>query len=217
MSEDKPLFTQIGDLQPGDLGRELDQLDPADSRIAELDIDQVAGAIDPKQLSKKEFVQIIAALNRLADGGAELDLSKMDPDNFARLISRASKDQIDGLMGKPELRNRILDEVFRRMEHHYRRDKAGSTKAVVHWRFSGGNGDDGFDRFESVLADGACKVNTEMHGKPRVTITVGPVDFMKLITRNASAPVLFMTGKLKVKGDLGFAAGLISLFDLPKG
>jgi hypothetical protein len=25
-----------------------------------------------------------------------------------------------------------------------------------------------------------------------------------------------MTGKLKVKGDLGFAAGFMSLFDIPK-
>ncbi|HEX4703571.1 MAG TPA: SCP2 sterol-binding domain-containing protein, partial [Pseudonocardiaceae bacterium] len=30
-----------------------------------------------------------------------------------------------------------------------------------------------------------------------------------------SGAVLFMTGKLKIKGDLGFAAGLTSLFDIP--
>lgn len=217
MSEDKPLFTSIDDLQPGDLIRALDELEADPRLIAELDIDRIAGAIDPKELNRRQFVQIIAALNRLADGGARLDLSRMDADNFARLISRASRDQIEGLMGSPELRGRILDEVFRRMEQHFRPEKAGSTEAVVHWRLSGGSGDGGYDRYESVLGDGTCKVNTEMRGKPRVTITLNPVDFMKLITRNASAPVLFMTGKLKVKGDLGFAAGLISLFDLPRG
>lgn len=217
MSEDKPLSAAIGGLQPAELVTLLEELDAHDSRIGELNIDEVAGLIDPKQLSRKDFVRIIAALDRLANAGAELDLSKMEPNNFARLISRASKDQVDGLLAKPELRQRILDEIFRRMEHHYRPDKAGSTRSVVHWRISGGSGDGGYDRYESVLADGVCKVSTELANKPRVTISVGPVDFLKLITRNASAPVLFMTGKLKVKGDLGFAAGLISLFDLPRG
>ena len=47
-------------------------------------------------------------------------------------------------------------------------------------------------------------------------MTLTPADFLKLATGNASAPVLFMTGKLKVKGDLGFAAGFMSLFNIPK-
>lgn len=217
MTEDKPLSAVIGELQPADLVRLLDELAPDDPRIAELDIDLVAAAIDPKSLSKSDFVRIIAALDRLAIAGAELDLSTMEPNNFARLISRASKDQIQGLLARGELRQRILDEVFRRMGQHYRPEKAGSTRSVVHWRLSGGSGDGGYDRYESVLDDAACTVNRELTGKPRVTISIGPADFLRLITRNASAPVLFMTGKLKVHGDLGFAAGLISLFDLPRG
>ncbi len=33
---------------------------------------------------------------------------------------------------------------------------------------------------------------------------------------DASAPVLFMTGKLKIRGDLAFAAGLTGYFHLPR-
>jgi putative sterol carrier protein len=47
-------------------------------------------------------------------------------------------------------------------------------------------------------------------------VTLAPVEFLKLVTGNASAPLLFMSGKLKVAGDLGFAAGLTSLFNIPK-
>ena len=50
-----------------------------------------------------------------------------------------------------------------------------------------------------------------------MTITLSPYDFLRLITAHASAPVLFMTGRLKVRGDLAFAASLMTLFDLPRG
>ncbi len=59
-------------------------------------------------------------------------------------------------------------------------------------------------------------MNRESTREPRVTITLSPLDFVRLITRTASAPMLFVTGKVKVKGDLGFAAGLTGLFDLPR-
>lgn len=214
MSDDNRDLDSIGELEPKQLVILLEQLDPADERVAS--VYQVVTAIDPRKLNKAEFIRMVSALERLARRGPELDLFGMDAGNGLRLISRASRDQLDGLMRQRQLRVRILHEVFRRMEHYYRPEKAGSTTAVVHWRLTGGEGDGGYDRYESVLGDGRCRMNSEMRGDPRVTITLSPVDFMRLITRNASAPVLFMTGNLKVKGDLGFAAGLTSLFDLPK-
>ncbi|MCC5698778.1 SCP2 sterol-binding domain-containing protein [Klebsiella pneumoniae] len=45
---------------------------------------------------------------------------------------------------------------------------------------------------------------------------MGPVEFIKLVSGNASAPMMFMTGKLKLAGDVGFAAGLTKLFQIPK-
>lgn len=49
-----------------------------------------------------------------------------------------------------------------------------------------------------------------------MTIMVSPVDFLKLASGNSSAPTMFLTGKIKVAGDLGFAAGLTKLFQIPK-
>jgi putative sterol carrier protein len=159
----------------------------------------------------------LAALDRLADEGADVDLSRMDADTFARIITRASADQVQGIMARPRLRARVLGEVFRRMSDHLRADRAAHASAVVHWRLTGGDGEDGYDRWELVIDHGTCVVRRERTRDPRATITVQPTDFLRLITRNASGPVLFMTGRLKVKGDLGFAAGLTSLFELPRG
>ncbi|KAA2263460.1 SCP2 sterol-binding domain-containing protein [Solihabitans fulvus] len=206
----------ISKLSASELIVALKQVDPTDPGIADINIDVIARGIDPKKLGKDEFADLLATLGDLADGGADLDLSKMDPQNFARIISRASKDQVDAVTARPGLRERVLDEVFRRMEVHFRSERAGATKAVVHFRVTGGAGEDGYDRYEAIIEDAECTINKGVTRESRATVTLSPVDFLKLATGNASAPVLFMTGKLKVKGDLGFAAGFMSLFNIPK-
>ncbi|GAB2997519.1 SCP2 sterol-binding domain-containing protein [Saccharothrix stipae] len=204
----------IAKLSPQELISTLKQVDPADPALNDVDIDVIARGIDPKKLGKDEFADLLGALGALADGGADLDLAKMDPQNFARIISRAAKDQIEAVTSRPGLRERVLDEVFRRMEVHFRSDRAGATRAVVHFRLTGGF--DGDDVYEAIIENAECTIDKAATRDPRAVVTLGPVEFLKLATGNASAPVLFMTGKLKVKGDLGFAAGFMSLFNIPK-
>jgi putative sterol carrier protein len=167
------------------------------------------GELDPRKVSQEEFVALLDG----ASAGAEVDLTALRPEQFARLISRASTAQVDAVMARPDLRERILDEVFRRMGEHYRSEQAGSTEAVVRWRIGS---DDDLLRYECVLSGGTCTVSKEPRHEPRVTITLGPTDFLKLASGNASAPMLFMTGKLRVAGDVGFAAGLTKLFQIPR-
>jgi putative sterol carrier protein len=204
----------IAKLSPQELISTLKQVDPGDPALKDVDIDVIARGVDPKTLGRDEFADLLDALGALADGGADLDLAKMDPQNFARIISRASKDQVEAVTSRPGLRERVLDEVFRRMEAHFRSERAGATRAVVHFRLTGGF--DGDDVYEVIIENAECAINKRETRDSRATVTLGPVEFLKLATGNASAPVLFMTGKLKVKGDLGFAAGFMSLFNIPK-
>jgi putative sterol carrier protein len=204
----------IGQLSPRELVALVEQLDPNDDALDDVDIDAIAQLIDPAKLEGDEFVRLIASMQRLS--GASVDVTKMGPQTFARLIDRAARDQLEKVLTYPDLRDLILGEIFRRMQAHLRKDRAAKVEAVVHWRFSGGTGEEGFDRYETVISNGTCTVNRTMTSDPRVTITMPPQDFLRLITTNASAPVLFMTGKLKIRGDLGFAAGMLGLFDLPK-
>jgi len=199
----------IAKLSPTELISTLQQISPDDPALADVNIDVIARGVDPKKLGKADFAALLNALGKLADGGADLDLAKMDPSNFARIISRASKDQIEAVVSDPALRVRVLDEVFRRMEVHFRADRAGATRAVVHFHVLE-------DAYEAIIEDATCVINKGVTREARAVVTLTPADFLKLATGNASAPVLFMTGKLKVKGDLGFAAGFMSLFNIPK-
>ena len=48
-----------------------------------------------------------------------------------------------------------------------------------------------------------------------MTIKVDGVHFLKLAANKASGPVLFMTGKLKLEGDVMLASRLTGFFRIP--
>jgi putative sterol carrier protein len=141
--------------------------------------------------------------------------ASVEPEEFAAMVKSASKDQLEAAMAG-EHRAKILDEIFSRFPRQFRADRAGSTNAVIHWNI-GGRADGGSDTYEVVVADGACTVSSTPQAEPKLAVTVGPVDFLNLITGNGNPMMMFMTGKLKAKGDLGLAANLQNLFDLPRG
>lgn len=175
---------------------------PQDDSIAAL------GELDPRQLDRDEFVMRLDAATRQ---GSELDLSGLTPEQFAQLVSRATGEQLEAVLERPALRVAILDEVFRRMRGRY---VGGSTTGVVRWRIDTG---DELLRWECELGDGECAVTKgSTAAEPRATLTLPPVEFVKLTSGNAAPAKLLMTGRLKVSGDLGFAAALPKLFDIPK-
>lgn len=193
----------------------LSSLDPAQLN-GELDLNAVVTAIDPAALGPADFRRLLVALEGIASQRPDLDITSVRAAEFLRLVAATSREQLETALGVPRLRSMLLDEIFRRMSSHVRADRVARGEVVVRWRLTGGDGSNGFDRYEVVLANGTCEVNREMTKTPRATITVSPADFVRLITQQATPPVLFVTGKIRVKGDLGFAAGLIGYFDLPK-
>ena len=52
--------------------------------------------------------------------------------------------------------------------------------------------------------------------EPKLALNLGAVDFLKVVSGNGNPVMMFMTGKLKAKGDLGLAANIANLFDIPK-
>ncbi len=145
-----------------------------------------------------------------------IDVTAVDPGEFARNIAAATDEQLAEGMASP-LRDQILDEIFSRMAQHFRADKAPDTEAVIHWRI-GGRSDGGHDEFETVIAGGSVDAHRGFErADPRVTFTIAGADFLRLVSGNVAGPQLFMAGKLKIEGDLMFAASTASLFEIPSG
>jgi putative sterol carrier protein len=140
--------------------------------------------------------------------------TSLDPKQFAKLVKSTPDAQIASVM-KSEKRGVILDEIFNRMPTLFRADRAGATSTVIHWNISDGP-DGGVDTYEVVIENGTCEVSGTPTHEPKLTLTLGPVEFIKIITGGANPVMMFMTGKLKAKGDLSLAANIANLFDIPK-
>ena len=142
------------------------------------------------------------------------DFTSLDPANFAQLVKSASDAQIAEVMSG-DARPKVLNEIFKRMPTLFRPERAGNTNAVIHWSITGAP-DGGTDTYELVIADGACTLSETPSHDPKLAITVGPVDFLKVVSGNGNPVMMFMTGKLKAKGDLSLASNIANLFSIPK-
>jgi putative sterol carrier protein len=143
-----------------------------------------------------------------------LDFGQIDATQFASLMSQATDEQIAEGMNGPQ-RKQILDEIFNRMAEYFNADKAKGQEAVVHFKI-GDRPDGGEDVYEVVVKDGALTVTDDPQQDPRVTLRTGAVDFMRLVSGSQSGPALFMTGKLKIEGDLMYASQIATLFRIPQ-
>jgi len=142
------------------------------------------------------------------------NLGGVDATQLAAMVGQVSDDELAAGMANPEGRQMVLDEIFKRMAEHVEPGQIEGVDAVIHFRI-GEAPAGGDDVYEVVVKDGAVSVNQEANGQPRVTISVGPVAFLKLVTGQQSGPVMFMTGKLRLQGDVMFASRITSFFRIP--
>lgn len=173
-------------------------------------------SIDPKKLSPEEFARLLGAAKE-ADA-EHTDIAEMDPTTFARLIKRAATDQIDAVVGDPVLRKPVLDAIFQRMAEQFRPDKAPRKDSAIHWNITGNGAPDVYETWIWREQDGTarCSTGRSLQHDPRVTLSMSGEQFLKLVSGNCSPTMMFMSGKLKLDGDIGFAAALTNFFAIPK-
>lgn len=173
-----------------------------------IDVNELGRGVDPKSLSNDDLVASLR--DGLADPEAARDI---DPSLFARLVKSTGRGQLEAVMGS-DVRRPVLDAIFGRMSEFYSSQGASSKRQVVHWHVTG-SPDGGTDDFQTVMQHGTCSVTTELDEDPRTELTMDGVQFLKVVTNNASPVTLFMTRKLKVAGDVGFATALQKMFTIP--
>jgi hypothetical protein len=113
-----------------------------------------------------------------------------------------------------DVRRPVLDAIFGRMAEFYSSKGAGSKRQVVHWHVTGAP-DGGSDDYQTAMQHGVCEVSDTPNEEPRTELSMDGVQFLKIVTNNASPITLFMTRKIKVQGDLGFATALQKMFTIP--
>jgi putative sterol carrier protein len=102
-----------------------------------------------------------------------------------------------------------VKETFEAMPSKFRADKAAG-KCTIQYDVSG----DGGGTWHAVIKDGACTVKDGPVPSPNLTVQIGAQDWLDMISGKQSGQMLFMSGKLKVKGDMGLAMKLGSMFSV---
>ncbi len=179
-------------------------------------VNAFAERLELAKLSPEQFTQVLETLHMLGETGAGIELSSLETEVLVDVVQRASREQLKAIADHPELRSAFLDEIFRRMSDHFVPERARHVDFVVAWRFTDGDGEDGFDRFQTVIEDGVCVSSTDLARTPDTTITLSVDDFIRMATGNAAVAAMFVTGKVKVKGEYAPAVRFSGYFDIPK-
>ena len=139
---------------------------------------------------------------------AEIDLSGLSEEQIAEALKAATDEQILEGFRAVGVKD-ALDRTFNTMQEHFLADKAEGVSADVQWIVT----DQGQEYpYVASIADGKCTITADKAASPRVSLTMDLVTFVRLIMGQAQGPQLFMTGKLKVAGDLMFAQRVSGFF-----
>ena len=172
-----------------------------------IDVNELGRSVDPKSLPDEQLVG--ALRDGLADGGGKT----IDPSLFARLVKSTGKGQLEAVMSS-DVRRPVLDAIFGRMAEFYSSKGSSAKRQVVHWHVTGAPGG-GSDGYQTAMQHGVCEVSEDLTEEPRTELSMDGVQFLKIVTNNASPVTLFMTRKIKVSGDIGFATALQKMFTIP--
>jgi putative sterol carrier protein len=101
-------------------------------------------------------------------------------------------------------------ELFERMPGQFQADKAGDMNAVILFDLSG----EGGGQWSVAIADGACDVTTGAAENPKATVRMDAGDYKDMITGKLNPMMAFMSGKVKVEGDLNSVMKVQQLFGM---
>jgi len=103
-------------------------------------------------------------------------------------------------------------QIFDSMPQALVPEKAGSTKATILFDLSGDQGGKWWVKIHDGQAESGKGDAPEA---PQLTLMADAMDYVKISLGQLDGTAAFMQGKLKIKGDMGLAIKMASLFRRP--
>ena len=103
-----------------------------------------------------------------------------------------------------------VQEIFEHIDEGFDPAKAEGVNAVFQFDLTGDNG----GQYWVKVASQQAEVHEGAHDAPTMTITASADNYIALVNGDLNAMMALMQGKVKVKGDMGLALKLQSMFGL---
>jgi putative sterol carrier protein len=103
-----------------------------------------------------------------------------------------------------------VKETFDAMSGRFKADRAQGVKASIQYDITG----DGGGTYHVDIADGKCSIQPGPTASPTLTLTMAAQDWLDMTSGKLNGQMAFMSGKLKLKGDMGLAMKLAGMFGI---
>lgn len=103
-----------------------------------------------------------------------------------------------------------VEQLVRNHEKAFKPEAAEGVEAVIQYHLTGEGGGD----WIITIQDGKCSVAPGIAEHPKMSMTADANDFRDVLLGKANGMQYFMTGKLRLAGDLNLAMKLTSFFKM---
>lgn len=100
-------------------------------------------------------------------------------------------------------------QSFEMMPSRFNKEAAKGLNAVYQFDLSG----DGGGKWHAIIKDQALEVKEGQHASPSITISMAAQDYLDMLSGKLNGQVAFMSGKLRISGDMGLALRMQTLFN----
>ncbi|MBA2252127.1 MAG: SCP2 sterol-binding domain-containing protein [Nitrospirales bacterium] len=101
-----------------------------------------------------------------------------------------------------------VQEFFRCLPQNFDAEAAEGLAAIYQFDLSGPQG----GQYQLTIEDGTCAVLEGTHPNPNVLFSMSGEDCLGVLSGRLDGASIFMSGRVRVSGDLGLALQLKSLF-----
>ncbi|HMC05639.1 MAG TPA: SCP2 sterol-binding domain-containing protein [Actinomycetota bacterium] len=140
--------------------------------------------------------------------GTDVFAGLHDQQDLAALVRDLSDEEVNRLVEDAGV-EATLDRLFTLMVEAFDPEQAAGQSAATQWEVSAGG--ETFT-YHVIIDAGTCRAGTGPVPSPRITLAQGLSDFIRFMAGQTNAVTAFMTGKMKVTGDVMFGPTLESFF-----
>ena len=135
---------------------------------------------------------------------------KMSPEAFREMVKGKSDEELlTDFKGSEE---QVLDGTFDSMKDAFDPSKASGVTAVIQYDI---DTPIGLKSYQLKVDNGTCSIEKGTASEPRVTLALNLPTFLRLMIGELDGMQAFMSGKLKVSGDIMFSQNIASWFKQP--